>query len=265
MDNCLTEHQIKCVVALEKLSDICNRHHITFYLLAGSTLGAVRHGGFIPWDDDIDIGLKRDEWYQLREILRKEQLDEFSYIDDELDHNFPRLFGKILYKGKSCIDIFLIADWSTNKITGPLHWRIRRFAVEAYKKTLHYTSAVRPEISELQRLKMKIGKALKAPIYQVAMLFCDREDFVKLARKNETSFSNKNPDAYINLYSVYPMAKEMLKREWIDHTSFVWFEGKEYVTVGDTHAYLTHLYGNYMTPIAPQKREAAHSEVFRKS
>lgn len=262
MHDYLTEHQIKCVAALEKLSEICNRNNITFYLLAGSTLGAVRHDGFIPWDDDIDVGLKRDEWYQLRKILQKEQLDEFIYVDDDMEHNFPRLFGKILYQGKSCIDIFLIADWSTNKIAGALHWRLRRFAVEAYKRALHYNSKVRPEISEAQRLKMKVTKLLKEPIYQIALLFCDREYFVRLARKNEMSFSRRNPDAYINLYSVYSMEKEMLKREWIDNISFVWFEGREYVTVGDTHAYLTHLYGDYMTPIASEKRQAAHNEVF---
>lgn len=264
MHDYLTVHQKKCVEALEILNEVCKRHNITFYLIAGSTLGAVRHGGFIPWDDDIDIGLKRNDWYRLRKILHKEYLGKFTYIDDELNHDFPRLFGKILYRGKSCIDIFLIADWSTNRISGAFHWRIRRFAVEAYKKTLNYESAIRPEISNAKRFKMKITKAIKSPVYKLAVSLYSREDFVKLARKNETSFSNRNPDAYINLYSVYPMQKEMFKREWIDNTSLVQFEGKEYITVGDTHAYLTHLYGDYMTPIDPQKRGAVHNEIFHK-
>ena len=262
MHDCLSEHQRKCVAALELLSDICSKYHITFYLLAGSTLGAVRHGGFIPWDDDIDVGLKRDEWYQLREILQKESLGEFTYIDDELDPTFPRLFGKILYDGKSCIDLFLIADWTTNKRSGRWHWKIRRLSVEAYKKTLHYKNPPRPGRVQHNELTYKIKKALKNGLYTLCALLFGRDAMVKLARKNETSFTNRNPDAYINLYSIYSMEKEMLERDWIDHTSLVTFEGKNYVTVGDTDAYLTHLYGDYMTPVDTSKRVAGHVETF---
>lgn len=262
MHDYLTEHQRKCVAALEMLSEICSKHHITFYLLAGSTLGAVRHGGFIPWDDDIDVGLKREEWYQLREILKKEPLGEFTYIDDEVDPTFPRLFGKILYDGKSCIDLFLIADWTTNKRSGRWHWSIRRLSVEAYKKTLHYQNPPRPGRRGGKSLKYKIKKRFKHVIYKLCALLFGRNAMVKLARRNETSFTNKNPDAYINLYSVYSMKKEMLERDWIDHTSLVEFEGKKYVTVGDTDAYLTHLYGDYMTPVDSSKRVAGHVETF---
>ena len=134
--------------------------------------------------------------------------------------------------------------------------------MEAYKKTLHYKNPPRPGRVQHNELTYKNKKALKHGLYTLCALLFGRDAMVKLARKNETSFTNKNPNAYINLYSIYSMEKEMLERDWIDHTSLVTFEGKNYVTVGDTDAYLTHLYGDYMTPVDSSKRVAGHVETF---
>ena len=51
---------------------ICEEHNLQYFLLGGSCLGAVRHGGFIPWDDDIDVGMPREDYELFREIALKE-------------------------------------------------------------------------------------------------------------------------------------------------------------------------------------------------
>ena len=53
---------------LKEFIDFCEKHDLTYFLIAGSALGAVRHNGFIPWDDDLDIGMPREDYEKLSEI-----------------------------------------------------------------------------------------------------------------------------------------------------------------------------------------------------
>lgn len=134
----LDEHQLIAVDALCELKRICDKHGIKFYLLAGTTLGAVRHGGMIPWDDDVDVGFLSEELDKLKAVLADELDPRFEYASCENEYHFPRMFGKILYERRSCVDLFLIARWTTNDVRGAWRWQINRFAVEGYYHSIHY-------------------------------------------------------------------------------------------------------------------------------
>ena len=60
--------QEKEIELLKIFSEICEQHNLTYYALGGTLLGAVRHGGFIPWDDDMDLGMPREDYDKFREI-----------------------------------------------------------------------------------------------------------------------------------------------------------------------------------------------------
>ncbi|MCR5670847.1 MAG: LicD family protein [Butyrivibrio sp.] len=256
MHDYLNEHQRDAVEALECLKKICDENGIRFYLLAGTTLGAVRHKGMIPWDDDVDVGLLYEDWYRLRKVI-KDGLKgtKFTYIDEDEDKTYPRLFGKILCDGYGCVDLFLIVKWTTNKFFGKIHWLIKRFAVLAYKCSIHNVDTNRQRVKMMsfkKKAKHYLFRYFSMFLYFISCIFCKREDYIRLARWNEKYYEGKDTGWYVNLYSIYPMTKEMIKGEWIENTSYVEYEGGSYMTVGDTHAYLTHLYGDYMTP-PPQK------------
>lgn len=258
----LNEHQRMAVEALENLKGICDKHHLTLYLLAGTTLGAVRHQGMIPWDDDIDVGLTYKDWYKLRAILPEELNSKFEYMDYDVKKDFPRLFGKILYNRRNCVDVFLIAKWTSNSVFGNLHWQIRRMAQECYKFSLNYTTPQRINLTKKDLAHIKKVRFMRKIIYKVVKPFFSREDYIRLAKWNESYYEKHPSDCYINLYSIYKMEKERIRAEWIENTSMVEFEGQIYTTVGDTDAYLTHLYGDYMTPPPVDKRQALHGERF---
>lgn len=259
----LREHQRIATEALCKLKNICDKHQISFYLLAGSTLGAVRHKGIIPWDDDIDVGFLYEDWHKIRKILPQELKEtKFVYVDDDINNMFPRLFGKILYEGRNCVDIFLIAKWTSKPVSARIHWIIRKVSVELYKISVNCKKTFMPYHSKIYKLKYYFKHSILKFGYCVSKVFFDKTDYIKLARWNEKCFEKKETDCYINLYSRYEMEKEEIRAEWIDQPSEVEFEGNIYQTVGDTDAYLRHMYGDYMELPPKNKRVEGHFEKF---
>ena len=123
----LSSHQRICVNALRIVDSICRDNDILFYLIEGSALGAVRHEGFIPWDDDIDIGLKYADWIKLRELLNcNNELKKkgFCFKDRDTDSKYPRMQPKITFEGRNCIDIFLLSKWVDSRFFGLIKKRI---------------------------------------------------------------------------------------------------------------------------------------------
>jgi len=90
------------LIQLEMLCDIvkiCNNHHIKYFLIGGTLLGAVRHKGFIPWDDDIDIGMFREDYQRFLEVCRASLPDKYLLQNKESDCRIPVSFSKIRKKG----------------------------------------------------------------------------------------------------------------------------------------------------------------------
>lgn len=91
----LRKAQLRMLHILKVVDSICQRHGIQYVLDGGSLLGAVRHGGFIPWDDDLDITVMRKDLKRLRKILPKELPSDLIYQDYTTDSNYPLLIAKV--------------------------------------------------------------------------------------------------------------------------------------------------------------------------
>ena len=74
----MNRQQQNLLELLKLLDGICKKYNITYYAAGGTVIGAVRHGGFIPWDDDIDVYMTRDEFNRFREAVRMEKMTDDS-------------------------------------------------------------------------------------------------------------------------------------------------------------------------------------------
>lgn len=244
----LRAHQTRCKEALAFLQELSREFGLRYYLLAGSVLGPVRHGGFIPWDDDVDVGIRIEdlETFEavVREQLPKRLPEGFTLMQSGANDPYPRMFSKICYDGRCCIDLWPLVPTYLNGLKAKLTWYFAKIITKA-----HYYH-IGHEVTQF----IKIVKAM-------CWVWNDKQ-IMAMARYNERKYAGKNTPAYINLYSIYRRDKETIRREWLDTPATQSFDGLQVPVVGCTEQYLQHLYGDYMAQPAPWKRASRHVERF---
>lgn len=114
-DNVVRLRRAQMMIARE-IKRICNKNKISYFLDSGSLLGAIRHNGFIPWDDDMDIGMLREDYEKFIKIAPTE-LDERFFLDNyETNSKNPLVFSKIRLKGTKYIENIGNPDFDHNEI-----------------------------------------------------------------------------------------------------------------------------------------------------
>ena len=90
------------LTVLSEIDRICEKYGITYFADWGTILGAVRHGGFVPWDDDLDICMKRDDYIRFREVADTELPKEFVIHDYERKENHWLFLARVVNNSKTC-------------------------------------------------------------------------------------------------------------------------------------------------------------------
>lgn len=200
---------------LEQIKHICNKYNLTYYAIAGTLLGAIRHGGFIPWDDDLDIGMPREDYNKFIQVADKELPDCLfaqTYINTK---SFPYDMIKIRNskttgftpweKNENCnkgifVDIFPIDNFSDDE-------EIRRKENNEVKNLLYKAAifsrrsesegklkALKSIIKDLMRVFPGAGKVKRNLIEQVIQI-CTRYNSEEMAYCGMRSFSR--PEKFI--------------------------------------------------------------------
>ncbi len=243
-DEELRAHQIEAKGALDEVKRICTAHDIPYYLLAGTCLGAVRHHGCIPWDDDIDIGILSRDYERFEEAVSQELSEQYTWISNNTTRNYPRLFGKILYQGVGCVDCFQLVPTADTPKARARHRFFREMWLKVYLRKI---DCYWPGENKLYYT-----------ISQILAVLHSRDAVVRRIRKNEQRYEGKGTAHYLNINSIYSTEKETIPAAWLFPAGTVTYEGTEFTTVNDTDAYLKHLYGDYMTPPPDAKRNQRH-------
>jgi len=90
----MTLHQERLLDMMREIEEICKKHRIEYYLAGGSLIGAIRHEGFVPWDDDADIVMTRNHWNKLVEVAKTELPEHRVLEAPEINPEFPNAFGR---------------------------------------------------------------------------------------------------------------------------------------------------------------------------
>lgn len=233
--------------------EICNRHNIKYFLQGGTLLGAVRHSGFIPWDDDVDVSLMREDYEKFIAVAQSELPSYYFLQTKDTDREYPNNFAKIRDSrttfietaGKYLninhgvyIDIFPF-DYYPDGIKGKIF--------EIKKKLLTWrinTAFYLPNMS----LKSKIATAVSCLIYPSRR---------RAIEKREKLFKRVPPAKRLINNSGAWREKEIVPAKWFTQTVELSFEGLKAVSSYKYDEWLTFVYGDYMT-LPPEKERVGH-------
>lgn len=270
----LTEKDIKEIqkVLLDIIKDLDNifrKNNLRYYLGGGSALGSIRHQGFIPWDEDLDINMPRKDCEKLveifkidKEINQKYYLCENSY-DNEFDVNYLRIklkgtsFKEYLYKDYSkdgvFIDIFPVENMYDNAVLRKLHGIL-------VTMNLFICSTVRIHAKKDKYLKFKGDKKYTKIIKIKAFIgklfsFFSLNRWLRISKKIMSLCKNEN-SKYISV----PTGKrhffgEMYERKDIFPVKYKKFEDTELPVANNNEKYMEKMFGDYMKIPRKEDRE----------
>lgn len=256
------DEQKKILIDLLKYIDkVCEENNIKYSLMFGSLIGAIRHKGIIPWDDDIDIALMPEEYDKLMKALAKKH-DYYFLLNPQTNKNYYYPFAKLVDSRTTLveksvksidnygvyIDIFRYHYVSNNKLLRKIHYEILFFT-----ETLFSRAMLNPK--NIKRIKSKLI-VIAANIIGVNFL---KKRHLKLC-------NNRKKTSYVLCdWPEYGASKEILKASSFLKYKKVPFENIQAMIVSDYDDVLKTTFGNYMQfPPIEERCPRHNTEIYWK-
>lgn len=256
-------HNCQLIIARE-IKRICDENNIKYFIIAGTLLGAIRHGGFIPWDDDMDIGMLREDYEKFINIANTDLGEDFFLQTPETDYNYGLTFAKILLKGTVLVE----ETTASNNAQKGIFVDIFPFDVapesesdrESHnKKTYFYKRLLLAKLNYNIAGKREYVKRMIYFILKIMSKFFSREKLEKKLDDEITRYNSDKTDDIVNIGGAYGYKKETIKASWVRKTVEIPFEDMTIAAPIDYIKYLETFYGDYMTPPPEDKRYNRHS------
>ena len=243
---------------MDEIHRVCTKNGLTYYLVGGTLLGAVRHQGFIPWDDDLDIAMPRADFDRFIHIAEKELGSEFYLNWITTNPKYWLFFPKICLRNTTF-------DEGVIKKDIPMGIFIDIFPLDLSPA---YTSGLETMKRRIQRLgylskerSSKDMKTLKQLCYKLLAFFVHNKKCYDWQRKIALSLGREGTSHYANLGSQYALRKQTMPIEWYGKGIPVIFENREYNAPTEYRKVLCSIYGeNYMRLPPSEKRRCHYPE-----
>lgn len=264
----IREYQLAQLELMNMVDKLCSKLHLTYYIIGGTLLGAVRHQGFIPWDPDIDIAMPRDDYEKLREYFAQNDSKRYFYQHYSTEKN--HLPGHALIKIKDSHVIFKAKERFATRYDG------------IYLDVFPLDNA--PLNKRLQEKQMKKIRTIKKLISLKSTKIFNKNGATVIFIKNLTSFllspltfrylnrkrdkvmrqyNGINNNYLVSMASHYSYWKQLMPSEIYGQPTRIEFEGLSLSAPAQISEYLTRIFGDYMK-LPPEDSRWQIFNVFEK-
>lgn len=273
----LTDNQLNHLhkILLDILVDmnkICVEHGLTFILIGGNAIGAIRHKGFIPWDDDVDVAMTRTDYEKFKRIIRSAWSAKYQLADPKDKINWGRviptlrlkhtvyktIFDYSLEDPGISVDIFIIENTFNNPLLRIIHGVGCYFLGFLYSCRNHYEDR-----ENIRKLSDAIPFKLKLAFTNTVAFFISFLSVQTVARWTDTWYAlcKNDHSKYVSIPSDGPhFFGGLTLRDNLCQTVEFEFEGYMMKLPSDYDAYLRKIYGDYMQ-IPPEDKRDQHMYI----
>lgn len=236
---------------LSKLLEVCQKYNLKCFADAGTLIGAVRHKGFIPWDDDIDVAMFREDYEKLRAVAQEEFKDPYFFQCAYTDNNYIRghaqlrnsnttaiLYGELKKKVKRnygiFIDIFVLDGVFQNRLL----LKMQNLIVRTCKEGMNISITKDEQLNKRQFIEKKVLKMLRMnriKLYKImdAALMCSTVEHSEMVAP---------------LGFLHETVKRIRNKHIYDKTEWIEFEFIKIPIPSRYDEFLSNRYGDYMKP-----------------
>ena len=239
----LRRHQQILLELLTELDRICRSHDIPYVLFAGTALGAVRHQGFIPWDDDLDIAMLRSDYHRFLQVAAAE-LGEKYYLQAEFSDHWPMFFSKLRKNGTACMERFVPKDPRLHQGIYIDIFPVDNLSGSGFVRKLQFAASKVVIAKGLRRRGYLTDSAAK----KLFMAGCALIPMGPLHRLAMLPGKPRTELVHTFFGAASKFEKNIFPRQWFTETRLWEFEGQHFPVSAHADAMLTKIYGDYMTP-----------------
>ena len=244
---------------LDYVNDFCKKNGIKYWIDAGTLIGAVRHKGYIPWDDDIDLGMLREDYDKFCTLFNRETNERYRVHNCENDPTFRYGYSKVMdhstvlyepdengVKEAVNIDVFVYDNAPDSNLILKWMYLKRNFYRALRSFQYNYTSFG----SQTKIVTTRIFRKVLTPYFKgKPENYC-----VQKIVENSKLYANKKTNRIGNFVGSIVICCD---KALFDRTVNLEFNGKMYPAPVGYHEYLTALYGNYME-LPPEEKRVSH-------
>lgn len=265
------EFKEKLIATFRFTIDFINKHNLKWFVGGGTCIGTIRHKGLIPWDDDIDLFMPRDDYNKLLSFGSELKGTGYELVSWNTN-NTTIPFAKVIDRNTTLwetkyhpfvsgvfVDVFPI-DLSNKSVD-----KIKK-EMKVYDKYLHkYISAMGLfTIKDVFELAINLNYHFFKESIESFFVRHRKQYYLKKLQSMDKEHNCKEGAYYVwfSACYVYAYEKEILKREWFDDYILMPFEGFDVRVPVGYDAYLRHVYGDYMQLPPIEKRVTRHNHYY---
>ncbi len=246
----LKEHQNYLKLILDEFDRICKALNIPYMLFAGSMLGAVRHQGFIPWDDDIDVIMMRSDYDRFLAEAATVMDSEKFFLQKEFSEHWPMFFSKLRLNNTTCIEKYYPKDEDSHLgIYIDIFPCDNAFKNDSGRKLQFLASKI--VIAKSLYKRGYVTDSITKKVFMAICRFLPAKPFINIVKGGK-----KNSDCVHSFFAAARnYSKNVFPRDYMADTIQFKFEDKFYPVSSQYDKLLQIIYGDYMTLPSEDKRK----------